>query len=281
MNNIIQILIKLLDFFSPWLELLLLILTLISIYKNVPKFLKLWETRNLRKIWGFRDKDFVTIICSELDEPEERQNLEPREYIYNLKYGDLDAFFEVVITLLRLYPKIKLKILSSGEAEISKLDLSQNLVLIGGPDYNAVTKSILDTKKTIFYYKSIYNESVSKKYPNEIVICHRIRDIEYCEEDDTKDFGYFERLSNPFNPKKKIIILGGCHTIGVTSAIKSLSLFNNELGQISNNVIENSKKVSKQINRSSQFAILINGIKFGQSINIPIINTNNVFIKLQ
>ena len=54
-----------------------------------------WRTRHLRKVWGIKNGDQVIVVCSELDEPEARQQVEPREFIYSYKYGDLDAYIEV------------------------------------------------------------------------------------------------------------------------------------------------------------------------------------------
>src|SRR5437763_7695072 len=120
-----------------------LILSCIEAFKLTRKVIHLRKTRHLRKVWGIKDRENVILVCSELDEPEKRQNLEPREYIYNLKYGDVDAYFEAVYTLLRLYPNLQLRILSCGEAEEIRLEYDKTLILIGGPDYNSSTHDFL------------------------------------------------------------------------------------------------------------------------------------------
>lgn len=108
----------------------------------------------MRKVWGINNGDSVIVVCSELENPEERQYVEPREFIYNLKYGDVDAYFEVVTTLLRLYPAIKLRVMSAGEVEATRVDLASHMILIGGPDYNAMTERMLSRRMTQFEYRS-------------------------------------------------------------------------------------------------------------------------------
>lgn len=265
--------------FSVWIKIYTIILSIIGAIKLTQRQILLWHTRNLRKVWGIKNKDTVIVICSELDEPETRQNVEPREFIYNLKYGDVDAYFEVIVTLLRLFPKLKLRILSSGEAENTRFDMAQTLVLIGGPDYNSITGKILGKKITQFNYRSPFVNEKSEKFPDEIVIHHKQSDQEFCEQDEFKDYGYFERINNPHNPKRKIILLGGCHTIGVTAAIKAFSLSGSEHDDIPHVVMDNSKTVAKKLNKTSEFAVLVKAERVGQSINTPIVKDDSVFTR--
>lgn len=266
---------------SFWIKVYSVILSIIGAIKLSQNQILLWNTRKLRKIWGIKDKDHVIVICSELDEPIKRQNVEPREFIYNLKYGDIDAYVEVIVTLLRLYPKFKLRILSSGEAETTTFDMSQNIVLIGGPDYNEIASKILSNQGTQINYRSPYVSGQSKIHPNEIVIYHADTDREYCELDEMKDYGYFERINNPNDPKRKIILIGGCHTIGVTAAAKSFSLSKSEHGEIPGVVLSNSKRVAKRIARNDEFAVIVKAERVGQSINTPVVDNSLVFVRKQ
>lgn len=270
---------KSLEELSTWIKVYALVLSIIGVVKSTPKLIHLWNTRNLRKAWGIKDKENVIVICSELDDPEDRQNVEPKEFIYNLKYGDVDAYFEVIVTLLRLYPKLKLRILSSGEAENTRFDMAQTIILIGGPDYNHITSQILSKNITQFIYKSPYCNEQSCSYPNEIVLYHKQHNKEYFDLDDLKDYGYFERINNPHNPKKKIILIGGCHTLGVTAAVKAFSLSNSEHGEIPNVVLDNSRKVAKKIKKAAEFVVILQAERIGQSINTPIIKDDSIFIK--
>jgi hypothetical protein len=257
----------------------LIIIEVISKTKKIARFLR---TRHIRKVWGIKNRDYVIVVCSELDDPEVRQNVEPREFIYNLKYGDVDAYFEVIVTLLRLYSNLKLRILSAGEAENTRIDLAQHLILIGGPDYNSITGRFLKKGITQFYYRSPYVEERSIEHPEEIVIYDKLNDKEYCESTDEKDYGYFERIKNPNNPENQIILIGGCHTIGVTGAVKAFSMFSmaeSEQGEIPKIVLKNAKTVTKRISKNSEFTVLISAERMGQTINVPLVDVNKITVK--
>ena len=252
------------------------ILSIVTLPSETKKRLRLWRTRNLRRIWGINDGDFVILVCSELDNPETRQNVEEREYIYNLKYGDVDAYFEVVITLLRLYPNIRLRILSSGEAENVRIDMTQHLILVGGPDYNAITENFLGKNITQYDYRSPYVKERSAQNPDEIVLYNRVTKEEFCELTKDKDYGYFEKIQNPNNLEKNVILIGGCHTIGVTGAVKSFSMAESEQGEIPSVVLNNARIAARKIGKNREFAILVQTEKIGQTVSTPIVESNKI-----
>ncbi|HPX76062.1 MAG TPA: hypothetical protein PLW77_05715 [Bacteroidales bacterium] len=256
-----------------------IIVSILGAFKLTQWFILLHKTRFLRKIWGFKNNDTVLVICSELDRAHTRQNLDPREFYYHFKYGDVDAYFETIVTLLRLYPKLKLKVMSSGEAASTIIDLSQNLVLIGGPDFNKVTELILSENNTLFGYLSPESPSQSSTYPDEIALLHKKSMKEYCHTTSLKDYGYFEKIVNHLNPNKHIVIIGGCHSMGVTSAIKAFSLLNSEHDEMPQTVKMNSKLLAKKLkSRSMPFAILVEAERIGQTIGTPRIKNENIWL---
>lgn len=292
MNNIREYIISFLniDNLSSWVKIYALIIStyaiIVSAIGVIPatkKRIQDWKTRHLRKVWGIKKGDNVLVICSELDDPEKRQFVKDleinREFIYNLKYGDVDAYFEVVVTILRLFPKIKLCIMSAKEVENTRTNLlDKHLILIGGPDYNSTTAMILEKKITRYQYKSLYVEERSKSNPDEIVLYDTLNDKEFCEKTNKKDYGYFERVKNPNNTQKKIILIGGCHTIGVTGAVKAFSMFESEQGEIPSIVLTNAKKVAKKISKNCEFSVLVSVERVGQTINVPIVEKRNIIM---
>lgn len=251
-----------------------IILSIIEGVAATKKLTRLWKSRHLRKIWGIKDGDFVVVVCSELDE-EDSQHVEPREFIYTRKYGDIDAYFEVVITLLRLFPRIKLQVMSSGEAESTRVDMTQHVILIGGPDYNAITRNILQKGVTRYVYRSP-EENASPTYPGEIVLYCGQTDHESCESIDEKDYGYFERIRNPNNPATNVILIGGCHTLGVTGAAKAYSMGDGLRGAIPGIVLKNARETAKRITRNSEFAVLVSAERNAQTIPAPIVSVDNI-----
>ena len=270
-----------------WINVYALIITLLYAVLLTKKFFRLWKTRHLRKVWGIRDGDSVIVVCSELEDPEHRQLVEPREFIYNLKYGDVDAYFEVVITLLRLYPAIKLRIMSAGEATATPVDLARHLILIGGPDYNALTEQILRRHVTQFDYRSPDGDTRSEKNPEEIVLYDKFNQKEYCfpteipgDGVNDRDFGYFERVANPNNPERSIVLIGGCHTIGVTGAVKAFSMAESEEGEIQGQVLTNAALVAKRVGKAQAFAVVVSVDRvLGQTISTPVVESDKITVR--
>ena len=161
--------------------------------------------------------------------------------------------------------------MSAGEAGTTQLDLARHIVVIGGPDYNPLAKRILSDAGTRYNYKSPYVAKKSKRFPDEIVLYDKVKGQEYCYTIEEKDFGYFERIQNPFNPKSRIILIGGCHTIGVAGAIKAFSMMPNDDGEIRSSVLRNAKLVAKKIKKLEKFSILMKVEQIGQTISVPIV----------
>jgi len=279
MNNLLNIASVQLPNMDDMHLLILAYALVVSVIEGISKtkeFIRYWRTRHLRKIWGIQNGDHVIVVCSELDDATARQHVEPREFIYNLKYGDVDAYFEVIITLLRLFPDIKLRILSAGEAENTRIDLARHLILIGGPDYNSFAAMVLKKQITQYQYRSPYVDEPSELNPEEIVLYDTYSKREFCEHTDERDYGYFERIQNPNDPEKKILLIGGCHTIGVTGAAKVFSMTESEAGEIPHVVLSNARKLAKRISNKSSFSVLVKSERVGQTINVPIVSDDNI-----
>lgn len=261
-----------------WINVYALIVTLLGALLSTKKILRFRRTRHLRKIWGIKDGAFVTVVCSELEDPTGRQHVEPREFIYSLKYGDVDAYFEVITTLFKLYPTIKLSIKSAGEAMSAQMNPARNLILIGGPDYNAYTERVLSWDVTQFDYRSPDVSTQSEEYPEEIVLYDKQRKREYCHLTDERDYGYFERIANPNNPKMNIVLIGGCHTIGVTGAVKAFSMADSENGEIPNQVLDNAAMVAKRVGKAKNFTVLVSAERIGQTISTPVVRIDDISV---
>lgn len=270
-----------LDSIGYWITAYAVALSLIEVVRGTVKLRHSWRTRHLRRVWGIKDGDQVIVVCSEMDNPAARQHVEPREFIYSLKYGDVDAYFEVLVTLLRLYPGIRMRVLSAGEAESTRLDLSRHLIVIGGPDYNTLASRVLSWQKTQFEYRSPYLSVCSTEHSDEIVLYDKVKKSEYCHKTDDRDYGYFERIQNPHNPKSRVILIGGCHTIGVTGAVKAFSMAESEDGEIPSSVLANAALVARKIGKAERFSVLIEAERIGQTISVPLVREERVTVRNQ
>lgn len=266
------------DEFELLINVYALLASVVGVALTTRKLLRMWRTRHIRRVWGIKDRDSVLVVCSELDDSESRQHVEDREFIYALKYGDLDAYVEIIVTLLRLYPNIKLRVMSAGEATQTRIDLARHIILIGGPDYNPIAARMLSHGITRFNYRSKFLGNASDVFAEEIVLVDSVTGREWCHTDDTQDFGYFERLPNPHNPKTQLILIGGCHTIGVAGAAKAFSMSESESGEIPDGVIENAAATAKLV-KKKPFAILVRTERVGQSLSTPLIAAEHVYVQ--
>jgi hypothetical protein len=219
------------------------------------------KIRHIRKIFGFKNGDTVILVCSELPKPMARQMVEKREFIYLMKYGDIDAWVEYLLSMMRTFPKVNFIVQSSGEALTNKLNLDTHIALIGGPDYNKLTEYFINKKMTRFSYTEI---------DGEIVLVDGVTGKNYFYTTIDKDYGYIEKFPNPHNRNMSVFIFGGCHTVGVTSAVKFFSSFSNGNSKVSSVALKNAEKFIKNKKIDiGKFALLINAAKIGSTISYP------------
>ena len=218
----------------------------------------------------------MLVVCSELSDPHIRQMVEPREFIYLMKYGDLDAWVELIFSLLRIYPNIDLQIMSSGEALASRVDLEHQILMIGGPDYNLLVRRIHDMGVNRIGYGL---KTTATSPEQEITICDKTTGKERYYEHLDRDYGYIERIANPFDPSKQILFFGGCHTVGVTSATKFVSGFSEGRQHISKKTLINARALASQIGRRKKdFVLLIDASKIGSSVAQPSYREAELFV---
>lgn len=252
-----------------------IVASIIAVATNYKRIMRAFVYRHIRKILNIKDGDKVLVVCSELPEPEKRQLVEDREFIYLMKYGDLDGWVELIFSLLRIYPNIDLQIMSSGEALNARVDLGHQILLIGGPDYNLLVRRIHD----MGVHRLGYQVEASTPGQEEIVLEDRVSKKRYWFEHIDKDFGYIERMQSPFDHSKQVIFFGGCHTVGVTAATKFLSAFSEGRRHVSKKTLINAHALAKALpSNSEEFTLLISASKIGASIASPSYREAELFI---
>jgi hypothetical protein len=218
-------------------------------------------------LWGFNNNDLVYIVCPELDDPEKRQNPEPGEFLYLSKYGDIDAFLMVIKSLVKLYPQLKIIWCTGEEFEIQcENPYEQNLILIGGPDYNKITEVFMSESNFdygIVKGKTILiNKKTKKKYtPSTKSLENVVLGI---------DYGFFLKKINPKNKNKKLIMINGVHTYAVFGAAKC---FLDETGNIA---VQNCKIITKKLGEDPNFEILVEVHSENTKIDTPQIRINDI-----
>ncbi|MHC4155074.1 MAG: hypothetical protein ACYST6_09155 [Planctomycetota bacterium] len=178
-----------------------------------------------RRLWGLAN-EAVYVVCSELDRSKKRQQPEPGEFLYLGKYGDLDALFEVLVSLNRLFPNLSPKFCTGDEFEnLTGNPYAENLILIGGPDYNKVVRELMDLTPFEFEEREgdtvLVDKRTKESYESKRNAEGRI----------VTDYGFFLKMQNPHNADKKVVMLNGIHTYGVYGAAKCfLSQDEHEVG---------------------------------------------------
>jgi hypothetical protein len=258
-----------LDNFKFFIDIFTVVLSIAGGSVGISKLIRYKRYRDLQRFWRMNDGDTVLLVCSELDNPIGRQMVEDREFIYSMKYGDVDARIEILFSLIRIYPNINLRILSSGEAQNAKVDLTCHVILIGGPDYNKLTERILTFGRTRFGYRSPYCGVLPKTCPTEIVLHDSVTDKEYCFSNLDDDYRYVEQIRNPFDETKWVTIFGGCHTVGVSGASKLLSAFSEGRTEILPVVKNTARRLRSSVRRDQEYSLLCHVNKIGSTVNTP------------
>jgi hypothetical protein len=173
-------------------------------------------------VWGFDEFDEVQVVCSELEDPAKLQHPEPWEFIYLSKYGDLDALFEAESTIHELYPNVHVGHGTGTEMlrNRGRDQFAGNIVLVGGPDYNALTQ-FFEKFSPVEYLPAGQDNNISIRLKDGGLTLTPSRSEAGPEH--VVDYGFFVNRLNPYNPDKRLVMVGGCHTYGVYGAVKAFS----------------------------------------------------------
>lgn len=182
----------------------------------------------LRHLWmGYSQTD-VVIIGGEMTHVQSPSNVDG---IYYVQSEDVKALVESSINVALLNKDIKINITSSSH--IRGEDLMRNIISIGGPRSNTVTRRILEKLSLPWNFefenirgskkKFIIDKDSRKKLEAEIEgACVK---SEYC---------MVVSGPNPFNPHTKFTLFAGLYTFGVLGGVRAVSP-----GIITPNVLHN------------------------------------------
>ena len=172
----------------------------------------------LNKIWFPPDIGTIYVVTStESEKREQFASPESDNYMFLESLGDKDSLLETMTFLNRTYRNINICMYAADTFPGTFLE--SNLVVIGGPgdeegDGNNICRTMMDKMKL----KICYDEDCEKLL---------YKGIEYTStkkgNKTLKDFGYFARFPNPFNPRSSVVLVNGIHTFGVLGASKAFS----------------------------------------------------------
>jgi nucleoside 2-deoxyribosyltransferase len=160
--------------------------------------------------WKLKDEEEVSIVSGEVI-------LESGPAIVQM--GDKDAFSEVTITLTHLYPDLTIKRYSCTSLPAS--NYSGNVICIGGPNSNTVTRTMINQANIDLKFKRIRDDWIIKgHHPKKILYKEKELPVqpEYESNKIIKEILCIMVGPNPFNLNKRVVILFGIHTYGVLGA---------------------------------------------------------------
>lgn len=159
-----------------------------------------------RGIWGLKPDGRVTIVITKA---ELRDESEHTDLVYP---AEARAAGEVESFLVRLYPKIRPRVTLS-DAVPPEL-LRDDLVIIGGPVYNKITRQVLG-----------HFPSIARFDGYQLVMAHDTWLKEAKLDDDGRiagDVGLVMIAPNPWNPSRRAIVLCGSRTYGCLAASRAM-----------------------------------------------------------
>ena len=214
-------------------------------------------------LWGFNESDCVYIVCPELEEPEKRQKPEAEEFLRLGKFGDIDSLVVVYTSLSKLYPQLNIKFCTGEEFDQQQGNpYAENLILLGGPDYNKITRLFM--KHTPFRFAKKKGTTVLKNKTNNKFF--QAKFVRSGGNETVTDYGFFFKIPNPRNEQKKLIMINGIHTYSVYGAAKCFSVYD----ETETNILrDNCKKVINEFGNDPNFAVLLEVKSINNIIGIP------------
>jgi hypothetical protein len=247
---------------------------LLAAWRTLPRAFRF---RLVTRFFKFPRTGRVIVVCSELDDPANRQWVEGSEFIYLMKYGDMDALFEICMLLREVYPNLRLEIMSSREALDTQMDFNGDFIVIGGPDYNEFAKRIIDSNKSIVRYDvPDWDDDSSCNEDIKLFDTHT-KQYWSCAGDKNKDYGYLEVMEYPFHEGSKVFLFGGCHTLGVTGAARLFKLKNGSAQGLNTMAKANLRKLIELQKKNKHFGAIFPVHLIGSTVGIPVLRDGKLF----
>ncbi|WP_260188898.1 helix-turn-helix domain-containing protein [Actinophytocola gossypii] len=180
-------------------------------------------------IWRFEANQDVTIVASELPadylERMPYTDAQAPDYVDLYRYADLDALMELFAHIRAANPRNKVRFCTPAEMRTD--DLTSHLVLLGGTDWNRVTKELLRRLDLPVHQMSRNTEDEPAGFEvldggERRLITPVLRSIGGRDVLDA-DVGHFYRAPNPYNAKRTVTICNGQYQRGTYGAVRALT----------------------------------------------------------
>ncbi len=180
-------------------------------------------------LWRFDDGGTVTVVCAKL--PQDMldkipyTNVDEPDFIELLTYSELDSLFELYGHLRAANPGSH--VYRRIANELKHDDYHTHLAVLGGVDWNALTRTILERLRLPVrqvadwgtdgaQYFEVDNNGVTERYPPVLRESGGQMVLE-------EDVALFARAANPFNRARTVTICNGMYGRGTYGAVRALT----------------------------------------------------------
>ncbi len=187
------------------------------------------DRNSRRDFWYFPDRNNITIVVAQL--PAKMRARMPYadptqpDYVELYTYADLDALIELHGHIRALNPRSRVNFRITSE--LTADDYTSHLVLLGGVDWNVVTRELLDRVDLPVSQVTRHDESEAGGFvvgqgDAERVLAPRLGHVEG-NEVLLEDIAHFYRGPNPFNHKRTVTVCNGMYGRGTLGAVRALT----------------------------------------------------------
>jgi hypothetical protein len=175
----------------------------------------------VESLWFSRQIESALIVAAPEPEPSRFANPSERNFIHLDCFEDRDALLELHGFLNRRAPWLRIDTVTCRNFAAPRTE--SNLIIIGGP---GEASDPTDGNKACALFLSKHGRS-RVRYGTDCESLIANRRTFRARTDATKriirDYGYFARFANPFNPRASVILINGIHTFGTLGAALAFS----------------------------------------------------------
>ena len=183
-----------------------------------------------RGFWYFDDRHVITLVVAQLpaDMRAKMPYSDPTQpdYVELYTYADLDALIELYGHIRALNPRSQVNFRIASDLEPD--DYTTHLVLLGGVDWNLVTRELLDRVELPITQVARHDEAEAGGF---VVRAPGGDERLYAPKLGThdghevllEDVGHFYRGPNPFNHKRTVTICNGQYGRGTLGVVRALT----------------------------------------------------------
>lgn len=181
--------------------------------------------RHPATLWRFADGYDITVVCAQL--PEDVRGKLPYtdptspDYVELYTYADLDALIELYGHLRATNPDSQVNFRTAPD--LTQDDYTTHLVLLGGVDWNVVTRDLLERVDLPVQQVARVDTSDVGAF---LVGDTAFQPVIHGDPEQpalVEDVGHFYRGPNPFNKKRSVTICNGMFGRGVVGAVRALT----------------------------------------------------------